>query len=402
MPNLLSDNAMWDAFGSRPLSTIVYGGADIGEITSTIERIADGSADSWYDEWTGTAGRLHEIADRAAELGHPVSAREAYLRAACYFNTAWLPPFGAPMDPRVPEAFARQGQAFERAAALLDPPVEVVEIPFEGRSVPAYFVSAGDGVPRPTMVHTNGYDSNVHEMYVAPAPAAVRRGYNVLLFDGPGQGRNLIRDGVPIRPDWESVVTPVIDHVLTLPDVDPERVVLAGWSFGGFLAPRAAAFEHRIAALVADPGQWDQRDILVPTLPLSDADKERFPDIDPSRLDSMESWLKGPDADPMLRWRLLQRGPWVHGKDTLFDYLAELCRFELSTVAANISCPTLVTMADNDPIARGAPRLLDAIPAERKTLMHFTSAEGAGGHCEGFARLLYHQRTFDWLDETLR
>lgn len=252
------------------------------------------------------------------------------------------------------------------------------------------------------MVHTNGYDSNVHEMYFAHAPAAVRRGYNVLLFDGPGQGRNLIRDGVPIRPDWESVVTPVIDHVLTRPDVDAERVVLAGWSFGGFLAPRAAAFEHRIAALVADPGQWDQRDILVPTLPLSDADKERFPDIDPSRLDPLESWLMGPKADPMLRWRLLQRGPWVHGKDTLFDYLAELCRFELSTVAANISCPTLVTMADNDPIARGAPRLLDAIPAERKTLMHFSSAEGAGGHCEGFARLLYHQRTFDWLDETLR
>ena len=72
--SLLSDNAMWDAFGGRPLSTIVYGGADLGEITSTIEWIADGSADDWYDEWTRTAGRLHQIADRAAERGHPVSA----------------------------------------------------------------------------------------------------------------------------------------------------------------------------------------------------------------------------------------------------------------------------------------------------------------------------------------
>jgi dienelactone hydrolase len=58
------------------------------------------------------------------------------------------------------------------------------------------------------------------------------------------------------------VVRPVIDFVLTRPEVDPKRIVLCGWSFGGFLAPRAAAFEKRIAALVSDPGQWDQRDGL--------------------------------------------------------------------------------------------------------------------------------------------
>lgn len=58
------------------------------------------------------------------------------------------------------------------------------------------------------------------------------------------------------------------------------RVVLAGSSFGRFLAPRAAAFEHRVAAHVADPGQWDQRDNLLDTLPLSDADKAAFPHVD--------------------------------------------------------------------------------------------------------------------------
>jgi pimeloyl-ACP methyl ester carboxylesterase len=402
MRGFLSDHPMWEAFGSRPLSAVVYGGADLGEITSTIERIGDGSADRWHDEWTSTASRLTRVADMAAGLGHRVSAREAYLRAASYFSTAWLPLFGAPVDARVAGTFARQVEAFELAAALMDPPVEVLELPFEDGALPVYFVAVDDtGVPRPTLVHTNGYDSNLQEMYVAHAPAAVRRGYNVLLFDGPGQGRNLVRDGIPIRPDWETVVTPVIDYVLTRPDVDPDRVVLVGWSFGGFLAPRAAAFEHRIAALVADPGQWDQRDMFVGALPLSDADKARFPDIDPALLDPMQARLDRPDADPMQRWRLLQRGPWVHGKDTLYDYLADLCRFELSTVAAEIRCPTLLTMAERDPIASGAPHLIDAISAERKTLMRFSAAEGAGGHCEGFARRLYHQRTFDWLDETL-
>ena len=115
----------------------------------------------------------------------------------------------------------------------------------------------------------------------------------------------------------------------------------------------------------------------------------------------MEEWLRGPDADPLVRWRVLQRGLWVHGKDTVFDYFADLCRYELSPVAHRIGCPTLVTAAEGDPIAAGAPKLYEAIPAERKKLVRFTAAEGAGGHCEGLARTLYHQRVFDWLDETL-
>jgi pimeloyl-ACP methyl ester carboxylesterase len=185
------------------------------------------------------------------------------------------------------------------------------------------------------------------------------------------------------------------------PKIDPERIILVGWSFGGFLAPRAEAFEHRIAALVADPGQWDQRDAVVPALPLANEDKKRFPDIDPKSLRPMEEWLEGPEADPMLRWRLLQRGLWVNGVDDLFDYFASMLDYELSSVAGQISCPTLLTAAEGDPIAAGAPKLLEAIDVPNKQLIRFTAAEGAGGHCEGAARILYHQRVFDWLDEVL-
>jgi alpha/beta hydrolase family protein len=103
-------------------------------------------------------------------------------------------------------------------------------------------------------------------MFVCHVAAAVERGYNILLFDGPGQGRCLIHDGLLIRPDWENVVRPVIDYALARPEVDPDRIVLAGWSFGGFLAPRAACFEDRMAALWADPGQWDQGDAVLASL----------------------------------------------------------------------------------------------------------------------------------------
>jgi dipeptidyl aminopeptidase/acylaminoacyl peptidase len=100
-------------------------------------------------------------------------------------------------------------------------------------------------------------DGYAEECYWGVAAAALERGYNCLAFDGPGQGGVLRQREVPFRPDWEAVVTPVLDFALKRPEVDPERIALMGRSFGGYLAPRAASAEHRLAALVADPGQFD-------------------------------------------------------------------------------------------------------------------------------------------------
>lgn len=66
----------------------------------------------------------------------------------------------------------------------------------------------------------------------------------------------LYEQGIPLRPDWETVIRAVVDVAISLPTVDPTRIVLSGWSLGGYLAPRAASAEHRLAACVADPGQW--------------------------------------------------------------------------------------------------------------------------------------------------
>ena len=399
---LLSSNPMWEEFAQRALLWAPTGGADFGECLATVQAIGDdGSFDDWYREWTATADRVAGIADDCAAEGHTTSAHEAYLRASSYYRVSYFPLFGSPVDPRLVAGFDRCADTFRRAAELASFPLEPVEVQTDGGSMPGYLARPDDsGQPRPTIVQTNGYDSNVTEMFFSCAPAALRRGYNWLGFDGPGQGRNLIRDGKLLRPDWESVVPPVIDHALEHPAVDQERIVLLGWSLGGYLAPRAAAFEHRIAALVADPGQWDQRDVIVKSLPISDEDKARFPDINPSALDAMEGWLRQ-QGPPMLRWRLLQRGLWVNGADSLFDYFVTMLNYELSSVASQISCPTLVTQAEDDPIGVGASQLFDAVNAE-KALVRFKASEGAGGHCETMARSLYHQRVFDWLDEVLK
>ena len=96
----------------------------------------------------------------------------------------------------------------------------------------------------------------------------------------------------------------------------------------------------------------------------------------------------------------MQRGYWVHGVDSFADYIRALAGFALSNVVQNITCPTLVTQSEGDPIAAFATRLHNELRCPKR-LVTFTAAEGAGGHCETLVRSLYHQRVYDWLDEVL-
>ena len=92
------------------------------------------------------------------------------------------------------------------------------------------------GTPRPTVIFTSGFDSTLEEAYFAVAAAALRRGYNVLAYDGPGQGAALREQALVFRPDWEAVVTPVVDYALTRPEIAADRLVLLGYSLGCYLA----------------------------------------------------------------------------------------------------------------------------------------------------------------------
>jgi pimeloyl-ACP methyl ester carboxylesterase len=395
---ILLDDPLYDRFASRALCHALYGGADFGECFVTAQQITPADPDSWHRAWTATADRVFGIAEGCAAAGRAVSARETYLRASNYYRTAYLPLFAAPVDARLVAAFDREAEAFRKAAALMTPAVEAVEIPFEGTSLPGYFHRADEsGRPRPTLISTNGYDATVHEAHFAHAVAAVRRGYNCLTFDGPGQGRPLIKQGLVMRPDWENVVRPVVDYVLARPEVDPRRVALIGWSFGGYLAPRAASGEPRLAACIADPGQWDLLEAMRAGLPLPPGARERLPEIAPADLEALLGQVR---SNPYLGWTV-RRALWVHGLDSLADYLLVAAAYSLEGRAERIRCPTLVAWAEGDPIARFAGRLYDALQCP-KALVRFLAAEGAGGHCEETARSLFHQRAYDWLDDVLR
>ena len=141
------------------------------------------------------------------------------------------------------------------STVMLDPPVERIKIPYEDQTMPGYlFRPSTSDSQRRTLIMNNGSDGAVTSIWPRVSAGAVARRYNVIIFDGPGQRPMLFERGVPFRHDWEHVITPVVDFRLTRPDVDPAQMVLYGISQGGYWVPRALAFEHRIAAAIADPG----------------------------------------------------------------------------------------------------------------------------------------------------
>jgi len=393
---------LFDAQLLRAAAAGSYGGAQLGECLATASRIRGTDLDQWYDEWTATADAAWALGVAAEARGDRVAAREAFLRACTYYRTGGGMLLGTPLDPRLVQSNSRQTAAFRRGAALLDSPPEVLEIPYEGTTLPGYFfradAAADAAAPRPTVILTDGYDGSVEELYFFTGAAALERGYNVLAFDGPGQGGALIQQGLTLRPDWENVVGPVVDYALGRPDVDPRRLVLIGLSLGGHLAPRAASGEPRLAACIADCGSFDIFESIMARMPGPLAARLRDGE-------GAAETVARPLLHALMRkatggWAL-RRMQLVHGVDDPIELLNALRAYSLADRAADIRCPTFVCNAEGDDISASAPRLFEALTCE-KEFVTFTAAEGGGDHCETGARPLYLARSFAWLERVLR
>ena len=386
----------------RALGHAAYGGADVGEVLTTAQAITAGDYDSWHDEWLATADWVSAEADKMLAEGHRISARDGLMRANNYYRSAEFFLHGNSDDPRIDHAYNRGRQCFRAAAALFDPPIEPVEIPYESTVLHGYFYRAAgsDTSPHPTMIMHTGFDGTCEEMHWYGAAAGQERGYHVLTFDGPGQAAARHLDGLVFRPDWENVITPVLDWLLARPGLDPTRVGLLGLSMGGLLAPRAAAFEHRLAACVAMDGVYDLGLTVTQNMPGTRAEAEAALRAETApELDAMIEQLM--TVNPNIRWAATH-GQYVMGVDSPRAFFASYLDYTLADgIAEQITCPTLVCDAQEDIFFDGQPKALFEHLTCEKTLLDFTTAEGAGAHCQAGAQRLAFGRIYDWLDDVL-
>lgn len=346
-----------------------FKGSEIGECYYAAAQIQDGDPQSWREAWNSLAEKVEEIAKSAEARGHRVSAREAYLRSVTYYrNVAW----GIrTSDPEYQATIEKSRALFQKFAALCDPPIEVVEIPYEGTVLPGYFIRPdASSRKRPTIIIG---DNASEELYYWVAPPAIERGYNALLVDLPGIGLNSFR-GLLFRADTEVPVKAVIDYLCSRSDVDPERIAAyGGGEGGGYIMTRAVSHEHRIAACVVDPLVSDMEPIaplfFKHTLPGSE-DKETLASIAGTIIPLI--WgLTSPEAIKKMK---------VETRD--------------------ITCPTLCLNDSHDypELLEQAREAITSIANERTAQRIFVPEDGTSyRQLDNFG--LKHRVMFDWLDE---
>ena len=220
---------------------------DFQRITSSLERW-----DDWLDVWRQTADEHRARAERARDEGHDVSACEAFLLAtACYHfaKFVWV------LDAERNHACTQQAIAALAAGhEFLDPTFERIEAPLDGAAIFGN-LRRPDGVERPPLVVLiPGLDSTKEEFPNLEA-VFLRRGMATLSMDGPGQGESGF--ALDIRADYEVAVGAMLDALGGRDDVDLDRVGACGVSMGGYYAPRTAAFEPRLRAVIGISGPYD-------------------------------------------------------------------------------------------------------------------------------------------------
>lgn len=195
------------------------------EIGPTIKSAAD-----FYDV-------LKNRADLELENGHIKNAAALYRMSE--FFTDWEDPNGLAAWKKARELFFEYYADFSSGEKPL---VELVNVPYESYALPTLKFNAEN--PKGDIVMHGGFDSSYEEFF-AECEYLRENGFNVYLFEGPGQGECIRLHGAPLVIDWERPVKAVTNYF------DLHDAILVGQSLGGFFAPRASAFDERVTKCVS-------------------------------------------------------------------------------------------------------------------------------------------------------
>jgi dienelactone hydrolase len=379
------------------------GVSEVGEVLATFDRI-HAKGDTYratYEEFLRLGRDLRVQADKEHAAGRTASARSSYLRATMYLDQALFFTLASKAPTRHHEGvvYSEMNAAWARAAALFRPRFEPVRIPWEGGTMPGWFLSPGGTGRRPTAILNNGSDGQNIDLYAYGGAAALERGYNALILEGPGQGSNLFLRSQVFIPDWERAITPVVDFLRARPDVDRRRISLVGVSFGGFLVARAAAHEHRLSALVTDTGVTDPFIDWQTELPgalLKLLDEGRAAEFDQAWDGILE---EAPEADA---FAVAKRSE-IYGNGGGYERMTNARRFVLQRAEARgITAPTAITAPELEMNFPGQQEKLHRWIGPSSALLPFTVAEGGEYHCEPMAPQLRNERVYDWLETNER
>ncbi|CAI6311830.1 unnamed protein product [Periconia digitata] len=398
----LTSDEFFDFEVLRLLSSVRYGGADVGEILKTAALLKPGDFESYHDAFKNTALRINKQADAINTDKNPISARDSYFRVSTYYRAAEFFIHGQPNDPRIRPLWDQQMTCFNKAIALLPQPGERLLLKGSDFDIPAIFYPAAQGAtttPKPTIILGNGFDGSQEELLHAFGFAALERGYNVMTYEGPGQPTVRQRQGLGFIHDWERVVSPVVDHLFARPEVDSKRVALFGLSMGGYLSVRAAAFEPRIAATIAVDGVDDVSAAFCHMLP--PAAKVLYEAGENDQVNKfVEELFASGKAPTALRWGV-EHGIYSFAAESPTDFLNRTKLMTLAGITDKIKRPVLICEASNDRFFEGQPARVKESLGDLGTYVILTDEDAASLHCHVGAFTFANQNVFDRLEDAL-
>ncbi|KAF2136069.1 uncharacterized protein K452DRAFT_303087 [Aplosporella prunicola CBS 121167] len=406
----------------RLLSFTPYEGGEIAEILEAIGEIKDNDVESWYSAWMKAGTKAEAVAEQAELAGNRNAARRAYFSASNYQRAAQFMLNGRNpnKDSRILSASETAISNFRRATLLMDAKVQCLEIPYEkGVNLPAYLYlpHPSKQLPgkMPFILNTVGGDATQEEIFNIFPRDALELGYAVLTFEGPGQGIVLRRDQLPMRPDWEFVISAVLDFAFEFAKDHPElqldmdRLAISGSSVGGYLSLRGALDPRVKACIAVDPFycMWD----LV---------KGRMPDFfintfEAGGFASDEAWDYLVDflswVNVQTRWEF-NHLRWMLGVQSAADVFRKMQEFTFSRedgvdVLHSVHCPVMVTGAGYSMYAKpeiSTTRIYNCLSHldENQRLQWIATEPGDGGlqsKVGAFGALT--RRSFEWLDKLL-
>ena len=340
-------------------------------------RGADTAAASraWADAWTALGDRLRRQAAADERDRHPISAGEKRLRGALYYLIAERVLRSS--DPRKLELYRLGIEMFRRGVALRGARAELVDVPYRGGSLPCVFLRAAERGP--CVIHFNGFDWIKEFTYLGLAEAYRRRGISSLFCDQPGSGGALRLSGLPAEVESEHAAGACVDYLQTRSDVDPRRIGIQGLSLGGYYAPRAAAFEKRLACCAVSGAFWDAMEVVQKRA----AEGARYAG-------------SVPDIDDQLKW--------VVGTDSMDDVRRWLARVTLRDVAERITCPLLVVHGGMDrqiPVDHAQKTYDAARNSPNRRVVVLGPDDGGVEHCSIDNQPLVVEICADWIADVL-
>jgi hypothetical protein len=262
-----------------------------------------------------------------------------------------------------------------------------VAIRYEQTALPAVFHRAPRDGPRPLVIVDHDGERAGPPCCTDGALEALRLGYHWMTFDGPGRRSALHARGLISRPDWEAVLTPVLDAMLARPEVDAERVVVIGAGEAGYGVARALAFEHRFAAAVLAPAVVDLADPWMRLLSqpmrmqLENGERETF-----DREMRLAELLT-----PRLESIFSRDGTaYGIGGDSHFDLYRAIGRYRLHDEVESITTPLLLVTSDDERRWSGQSHELARRLSGPHTLLHRARGQRAS------------RPIFAWLEEQWR